>query len=176
MTLRQLGEPFDSYDGLVGLIRFRLDELSVTCEAASALAGLTETHVSKLVNPARTRVLGSMSFSVLLQVLGLRLVALVDDEAYAPLRARLPQATFNRWGRPREMRVRVGDVGGVAAVEKVPALHAAVTAPIAEKPKPAAPPAKSSPTVVLRPKIPSRGFSFGRGHRKASRPSAGAAA
>jgi hypothetical protein len=48
-------------------------------------------------------------------------------------------------------------------------LLAAVTVPIVERPKPA-------PTVQLRPKIPPRGFGFGRGHRKASRPGAGVAA
>jgi hypothetical protein len=175
MALRRLAAPFDSYDDLVGIIRHRLAELDTTCEAASALAGLTETHFSKLVCPARARVLGSMSFTVVLQTLGIRLIAVTDDEEYAPLRERLPKATFNRWGRPREMRVRVGDVGGEAAVRKVPALHAAVLVPIAEKPKPA-PPVNVPPAVQLRPKIPPRGFAFGRGHRKASRSGARAAA
>jgi hypothetical protein len=187
--MRQLAAPFDSYDGLIGVIRHRLAELGATCEAASALAGLTETHISKIVCPARVRVLGRMSLSVVLQVLGIRLIAVTDDAAYAPLAKRLPAARFNRW-KPRETRVRVDDVGGVAAVEKLPALYAAVAVPIAEpKPKPpsaaaiakSSSVAKTSPTVTLRPKIPPRGFppgltqGFGRGHRKASRPSASAA-
>jgi hypothetical protein len=99
MALRQLAAPFDSYDGLVVLIRDRLAELQVTCEAASALAGLTETHISKLINPKRTRLLARMSLTTVLQVLGIRLIAVTDDEAYAPLRERLPKATFNRWNR-----------------------------------------------------------------------------
>jgi hypothetical protein len=166
MALRQLAAPFDSYDGLVVLIRDRLAELQVTCEAASALAGLTETHISKLINPKRTRLLARMSLTTVLQVLGIRLIAVTDDEAYAPLRERLPKATFNRWNR--EMRIGVDEIGGAAAVKASPELLAAVTVPIVEKPKPA--------PAVLRPKIPPRGFAFGRGARKASRPSAGAAA
>jgi hypothetical protein len=61
----------------------------------------------------------------------------------------------------------VAGLCGEAAVKKVPALHAAVSVPIAE------PIAKSSSVVKLR-KIPPRGFSFGRGYRK-TRPSAAAA-
>jgi hypothetical protein len=168
--MRQLAAPFDSYDGLIGVIRHRLAELQTTCESASALAGLTETHISKLINPKRTRLLARMSLTTVLQVLGLKLVAMaVDDAEYAPLRSRLPKATFNRWNR--ELRVHIDEIGGAAAVKAVPELLAAVTVPIAEKPKP-----KPAPTVQLRPKIPPRGFAFGRGHRKASRSGASAAA
>jgi hypothetical protein len=131
MALRQLAAPFDSYDGLVALIRDRLAELGVTCESASALAGLTETHISKLVNPKRTRVLGRMRLSVVLQTLGIRLIAVTDDEAYGSLAGRLEKATFNRW--KRELGVRVDDVGGVAEVQKVPELLAAVTVPIGHR-------------------------------------------
>src|SRR5580700_2118308 len=126
MALRQLGEPIEYYSGLIAVIRHRLAELQVTCESASALAGLTETHVSKLINPARTRLLARMSLTVVLQVLGIRLVAMIDDEAYAPLAARLPKARFDRWGRSRELRVRVDEIGGADAVRKVPELLAAV--------------------------------------------------
>jgi hypothetical protein len=135
MALRQLAAPFDDYDSLVQVIRARLSELGTTCESASALGGLTETHISKIVCPARVRVLGRMSFTTVLQVLGIKLTATVDDEAYAPLAARLMKSTFNRWNR--ELRVRVDDVGGVAAVKASPELLAAVSVPVAEpKPKP----------------------------------------
>jgi hypothetical protein len=169
---RQLGEPIDSYDGLVGLIRNRLAELSVTCEAASALAGLTETHLSKIVCAKRSKVLGRMSLTVILQTLGIRLVPVTDDEVYAPLAARLPKATFNRWRRPRELLVRISEIGGEAAVAKVPELLAAATVPLPE-PKP-----KSAPGPVKRPAfdpgiahplpVRRRPLMFGRGTRKAS--------
>jgi hypothetical protein len=147
----------------------------VTCEAASALAGLTETHISRLVNPKRSRVLGRMSLTVVLQTLGIRLVPVTDDEAYAPLAARLPKATFNRW-RPRELLVRISEIGGEAAVAKVPELLAAATVPLPEpKPKPKP---KSAPEPVKRPvfdpaerhPMPARRrpMMFGRGTRKAS--------
>jgi hypothetical protein len=174
MALRQLAAPFDSYDQLVGVIRHRLAELGTTCEAASALGGLSETHISKIVCPARVRVLGRMSLTVVLQTLGIRLIAVTDDEAYASLAARLQRATFRRW--PRELALRLDDVGGVAAVKKVPELLAAVTVPIAEKPKPerAQRPAYD---VNERHPVPEirRGFAFGRGNRKASRSGASVA-
>ena len=127
-----------------------MTELSVTCEAVSDLAGLTSTHVSKIVNPARSRLLGPMSFSCVLKALGLRLVVLVDDDGHAPLRARLPRATFARlnetfdWNEirqaaatGREMKVAIGALGGVQAVEQVPVLHAAVAAPVPAPKEPA---------------------------------------
>jgi hypothetical protein len=173
MALRQLAAPFDSYDELVGIIRHRIAELGTTCESASALAGLTETHISKLINPKRTRLLARMSLTTVLQVLGLKLVAMaVDDAEYAPLRERLPKATFNRWNR--ELRVRVDEIGGVAAVRKVPELLAAVTVPIVERPKPERAkrpvydPDEPHPLPVRsRPRF-GRGHGFGRVQRSAS--------
>ena len=115
--------------------------------------------------------------SYLLQTLGIRLIAVTDDVAYAPLAARLPKDVFRRW-KPRELCVRVDDVGGVVAVEKVPALHVAVTVPIAEKPKkPPEPPKHPAFDVNERHPMPERRrpMMFARGQRK-TRPSAGAAA
>ena len=175
MALRQLAAPFDSYDELVGIIRRRLAELGTTCEAASALGGLTETHISKLVNPKRSRIMGRISLTVLLQTLGIRLVAVVDDAAYASLARRLDKATFNRWNR--ELRVRVDDVGGVVEIRKVPELLAAATVPVAEpKPKPEQSPVKRlrynpdepHPMPVRSRSQFGRGHGFGRAQRSAS--------
>jgi hypothetical protein len=55
--------------------------------------------------------------------LGIWLIPVVDDEAFAPLQARLPRARFHRWnlGEPssgtpsaREMKIRIDDIGGMA--------------------------------------------------------------
>jgi hypothetical protein len=124
MAVRQIGL-IEDYAGLIRTIRCRLAELQVTCEAASALAGLTDTHVSKLINPARSKILGRISLTVLLQVLGIRLVAVVDEEAFAPIGARLPKAKFNRWKLERAMKISVGDLGGLPVIERVPPLRAA---------------------------------------------------
>jgi hypothetical protein len=177
--MRQLADPFDSYDGLIGIIRHRLAELQVTCEATSALAGLTETHISKIVCAKRSRMLGRISFTVLLQALGVRLVAVVDEEAYAPLRARLKPAKFNRWKLEpsdagegeattieRAMKISVDELGGEAVVKGVPELLAAATVPL-PKPKeakrPVFDPAERHPMPARR-----RPMMFGRGTRKAS--------
>jgi hypothetical protein len=147
MAVRQIAQPFDSYDGLVAVVRHRLAEVASTCEAVSDLAGLTTTHVSKLVNPKRSRILGRISFTVLLQVLGLKLVAVVDEEAFALIGARLPKARFNRWKREpsdagegeattveRAMRIALREIGGEAVVKGVPELLAAATVPLPEPP------------------------------------------
>jgi hypothetical protein len=138
MAVRQIAQPFDSYDGLVAVVRHRLAEVASTCEAVSDLAGLTTTHVSKLVNPKRSRILGRISLTVLLQVLGLKLVAVVDEEAFVPIGARLPKAKFNRWKLP-SMKISVGELGGLPAIERVPPLREAAVA----KPRRRGPPRPS---------------------------------
>jgi hypothetical protein len=158
MAVRQIAQPFDDYDALIRIMRIRLSEVGSSCENVSALAGLTETHISKLVNPARSKVLGRISFSVLLQVLGIRLVAVVDEEAYAPLKARLKPATFHRWNRPpregdgdgigaetdREMKIRTAELVDPPVIERVPELREAATA----KPRPRFDPAAQHPMPV----------------------------
>jgi hypothetical protein len=170
--MRQLAAPFDTYDGLIGVIRHRLAELQVTCETASALAGLTETHISKIVCAKRSRILGRMSLTVVLQTLGIRLIAVTDDAEYASLAARLPKAAFSRWGEPRAaeraMKIGVGELGGEEVVKGVPELLAAATVPLPEpKPSPVKRPAfnpdERHPMPVRR-----RPMMFGRGTRKAS--------
>jgi hypothetical protein len=148
MAVRQIGLVED-YDGLIGILRLRLSEVGSSCENVSALAGLTETHISKLVNPARSKLLGRLSFSVLLQTLGIKLVAVVDEEAYAPLKARLKPARFHRWKleppEPREeMQIRVADLGGPPAIERVPELREAAAA----KPRPRFDPEAPHPMPV----------------------------
>jgi hypothetical protein len=142
MALRQIAQPFDDYDGLIGIIRHRLSEVGSTCEEVSDLAGLTTTHLSKLVNVKKSKLMGRISFGTLLQALGIRLVAIVDDKAYAPLQRRLKPAIYPRWNRPpregdearaaavagREMTIRTEDLGGMPVVERVPALREAATA------------------------------------------------
>jgi hypothetical protein len=145
MALRQIAQPFDTYDQLIGIIRQRLAEVGAPCDAVSALSGLPDRYVSKLVNPRRSKILGKISFGLLLQVLGIRLVALVDDAAYAPLKARLKPARFHRWdleppscdlATGREMKLRLDDLGGLQEVAKVMGLRAAVIVPVETVTKP----------------------------------------
>jgi hypothetical protein len=159
---RQVGLPIGDYDALISVIRLRLSEIGSTCEAISDLSGLTDTHVSKLVCPARSKILGRISFGTLLQVLGIRLVAIVDDRAYAPLKARLKPARFHRWNRPpregdeakaaaaagRGMMIRIVEIGGPAEVVKVPELRAVVIVPVEEEKAP------ETPAVAREPERP----------------------
>jgi hypothetical protein len=131
MALRQIAQPFDDYDGLVAIVRARLSEVGSTCEEVSDLAGLTTTHLSKLVNVKKTKLMGRVSLSCILQVLGLKLVAVVDDRAFVPLQRRLKPATYPRWNRPsrpedeakaaaaagREMTIQTRDLGAAAVAK-----------------------------------------------------------
>jgi len=137
MAVRQIGGLIESYDGLITAIRTRLAEVGSSCENVSALAGLTETHVSKLINAKRSKILGKISFDCLLAALGVRLVVVVDDLAFAPLKARLKPARFHRWNlgpssdtppasagaSSRGMKIKINEIGGMEEVAKVPALR-----------------------------------------------------
>jgi hypothetical protein len=102
MAFRQIGDPIESYDNLITTIRSRMAELKVTCETIGHIGGLAEGHVSALLAQKR-KVLGRISLTVLLQVLGLKLVAIVDDAAHEPIRRRLEPATYFRWHRPQRV-------------------------------------------------------------------------
>ena len=82
--------------------------------------------------------MGRISLGAILQVLGIKLVAIVDDEAYAPLQARLKPAKFHRWNLEplnrsndtppaRGMKIGLNQIGSVAEVARVPELRAAVS-------------------------------------------------
>jgi hypothetical protein len=165
--LRQLGPAFSSYDELVALIRRRLAELSATCESASDLAGLSTTHLSKIVCAERPRILGRMSFGCVLGALGIELVPMVDDVAYAALGSRLPRAKFNRWPEGRhETMINSNDVGGPAAIARVPLLLAAVMKPKPAPVKPAKPPRPVFDPAERHPLPERRRMQWGKGRRK----------
>jgi hypothetical protein len=155
MTLRQIGSPIESYDALIATIRLRLAEVGAPLENVSALAGLPDRYISKIINPARSKILGRISLDCILAVLGIRLIPVVDDVAFAPLQARLKPARFHRWNLEppsphdaaiaREMKIRVDDIGGIAEAVKVPGLRDVVIVPMEEK-------APDNTTTVTNPR------------------------
>jgi hypothetical protein len=79
------------YDGLITAIRARMRELGVTNETIDSITGLQSGYVGKLLAPSRIKHLGSMSFGVMLQSLGLKLIVVEDAETSAKMRPQWAQ-------------------------------------------------------------------------------------
>jgi hypothetical protein len=78
-----------SYEGLIAAIRRRMAQLDGTFESLDDLAGLTRGHSQKLLATTPRRFLGSITFGVILQALGLKLVLIADVEQLERVRHRL---------------------------------------------------------------------------------------
>lgn len=78
-----------SYSDLVAVIRARMIELDVTLATVDHIAGLPTNYASKLLGPNPAKRLGIMSFEAVLGAVGLKLIAIEDDEALARVRHRL---------------------------------------------------------------------------------------
>jgi hypothetical protein len=87
---RRLGEICD-YDGLIAAIRARMRELGVTNETIDAITGLQSGYVGKLLAPSRIKKLGVMSFGVMMQSLGLKLIVVEDAKTTEKMRPRWTQ-------------------------------------------------------------------------------------
>jgi hypothetical protein len=74
------------YDEMIGALRARMAELGVTNETIGAIAGLAGGYVGKLLAPSRIKNLGPMSFGVMLQSLGLKLIVVEDAKTSAKMR------------------------------------------------------------------------------------------
>jgi hypothetical protein len=76
------------YDEMIGALRARMAELGVTNETIGAIAGLAGGYVGKLLAPSRIKNLGPMSFGVMLQSLGMKLIAVEDIKTTEKMRPR----------------------------------------------------------------------------------------
>ena len=77
------------YDGMLELLRYRLEEIQTTHEAVDAVSGLHGGYTSKIVAPTPIRTLGRVSLGPMLQTLGLALIVVRDDEQFARVKDRL---------------------------------------------------------------------------------------
>jgi hypothetical protein len=79
------------YDGMITAIRARMRELGVTNETIDSITGLQSGYVGKLLAPSRIKNLGPMSFGVMLQSLGLKLIVVEDAKTSAKMRPQWAQ-------------------------------------------------------------------------------------
>jgi hypothetical protein len=82
-----LGE-FRDYNGLHLILRKRADELSLSRTSIDDLAGLQDGYSSKLLAPNPGKRLGPLTIGLLLPALGMKLVAVEDEEALVKIRSR----------------------------------------------------------------------------------------
>jgi hypothetical protein len=97
---RQLGE-IRNYADLHRLLRERVESLNVSRIVLDDATGLQNGYCSKILSPRPSKRLGTLSMGLLLQALGVKLVAYEDEQALAKIR---PMLT------PREGKVSVRSV------------------------------------------------------------------
>lgn len=89
------------YQGMVELVRFRLEELQTTHESVDEVSGLHGGYTSKIVAPIPIKSMGKVSMGPILQTLGLALIVVRDDEAFQKIKHRL--AKRERPNLPRHL-------------------------------------------------------------------------
>jgi hypothetical protein len=80
-----------SYEDLICAFRARRDELEISLETLDMLAGLPDRLGSKILNLRHIRRLGMATLGPVLDALGLKLIVIVDEEALARNRSRMPR-------------------------------------------------------------------------------------
>ena len=70
-----------NYADLIAALRARADEIGATRLQIDAASGLPEGYAGKLFGPSKMRCLGKISLGPVLGALGLKLVAVPDDQA-----------------------------------------------------------------------------------------------
>lgn len=77
------------YDALHLALRDRAEELQTTREQIDAVSGLQSGYSGKLLAPVPIKSLGKVSLGPMLQTLGLALIVVRDDAAFAKIKDRL---------------------------------------------------------------------------------------
>jgi hypothetical protein len=77
-----------SYEDLIEALRLRVDNLGISRETIDEISGITPGLASKILSLRHVRRVGLISMAPLLETLGLKLVALPNDEALARVRSR----------------------------------------------------------------------------------------
>lgn len=70
-----------NYSDLVDALRARADELGATRQQIDASSGLPDGYSSKLLGPSKIRSMGVISLGPILGALGIKLIAVADDDA-----------------------------------------------------------------------------------------------
>jgi hypothetical protein len=92
--LEALAEITD-YDSLIQALRARANELSISRETIDNLAGLPDRYANKVLSTGGRKRIGMQSLGLLLGALGLKLIAVPDEEALARNRSRMvPRQEF----------------------------------------------------------------------------------
>jgi hypothetical protein len=81
---------FTDYDGMLAAVRSRVAELQVNGERFDEYAGLPKGYLSKLIGVRPSRGLGKLSLGLVMNGLGMSLLAIENQEATARLKNRLP--------------------------------------------------------------------------------------
>jgi hypothetical protein len=83
-----------SYEDLHRIMRERANELKLSRESIDAIAGLQPGYAAKLLSPRPIEKLGALSKSLVLPVLGIKVVVMVDEQKARDLQGRINGSTM----------------------------------------------------------------------------------
>ena len=116
-----------SYDDLHAILRARAEELEVSRTTIDEVAGLTPGYSSKLLAPRPMKIMGELSFGIILSALGIKLIAVIDTEMLTRFEKGRARRT-NRMVRSRQQFIvtpkymaTLGAKGGVIRMKKLTA-------------------------------------------------------
>jgi hypothetical protein len=98
--MQTLGE-IHSYSDLHRILRDRRALLEVSLDGLDVIVGLTRGHSSKLFAPSPLRRLGMSTLGPVLEALGVKLIAAVDEDAEAKHAARIAEHKSRSRGKQR---------------------------------------------------------------------------
>lgn len=76
------------YDSLIAALRVRADQLEISRATIDDIAGLCDRYASKILSLSKAKRIGLETLGPILGALGLKLIAVQDDEATERYRAR----------------------------------------------------------------------------------------
>jgi hypothetical protein len=88
-----LGEIW-SYEDLHRIMRERAHELKLSRNAIDAISGLQPGYAAKLLSPRPIKKLGALSISLVLPVLGIKLVVMLDQQKTHDLQGRITNSAM----------------------------------------------------------------------------------
>jgi hypothetical protein len=146
MTMQPLGPPIRCYDDLHRFLRARAEALNISRLTIDEATGLPAGYASKLLAPKPTKKAGALSFGLMLQALGVKLLAVEDEQALKKIRPMLTPREGKvsvrsvPWGRSGKQTVvslrwvkKIARKGGHARAEKLAAGRRSAVASMAAR-------------------------------------------
>jgi hypothetical protein len=117
-----------SYEDLHRIMRERANELKLSRNSIDAISGLQPGYAAKLLSPRPIKKLGALSMSLVLPVLGIKVVVMLDEQKTRDLQGRITNSTMQdphmrsaatHFSLSHKFLRKIGRKGGIARRAKI---------------------------------------------------------